>query len=44
MRLESAAPDPASNWGKAASAPAEGKALPPSQLAGRLTIKSYESR
>jgi predicted N-acyltransferase len=39
MRLESAAPDHASTWSEAAQA----KALPPSQLAGKLTIKSYES-
>jgi predicted N-acyltransferase len=39
MRLESAASDPAQTWGKAAQA----KALPPSELAGKLTIKSYES-
>ena len=38
MRLESATPDPAGTWDKAGRA----KALPPSQLAGKLTIKSYE--
>jgi predicted N-acyltransferase len=39
MRLESATPDPAGTWDKTGRA----KALPPSQLAGKLTIKSYES-
>src|SRR5882724_7029555 len=43
MRLESAAPDHAPAWGEAAQAPVQAKALPPSQLAGKLTIKSYES-
>jgi hypothetical protein len=39
MRLEGATPDPAGTWEKTGQA----KALPPSQLAGKLTIKSYES-
>ncbi len=39
MSLESAAPELAGTRGE----PAQDRALPPSQLAGKLTIKSYES-
>ena len=39
MTLERAAPNLAEKW----SGGAQDKALPPSQLAGKLTIRSYDS-